>query len=47
MIMSVAMVKVHDDDDDDDDGDENILADSAVGTLIETSTGSRFQGWLP
>ena len=33
--------------DDDDDGNENILADSAVGTLIESATRGRLQGGLP
>ena len=31
----------------DDDGNENILADSAVGTLIKSATRGRLQGGLP
>ena len=36
-----------DDNDVDDDGNENILADGAVGTLIESATRGRLQGGLP
>ena len=36
-----------DDNDVDDDGNENILADSAVGTLIKSATRGRLQGGLP